>query len=506
MFKRIDDALNRITMYRLILYYLIVLLTAAVVLSGLNVLPYDPFALLFSTGFLLAACRITNSILARTFRVPANVESATISALILALIITPLTSGHDLWFLGWASVLAMASKYILTIQRKHVFNPVGLAVALTALAINQSATWWVGSAPMLPFVLIGGILMVRKIRRLDLVLSFFGAALAMTLAFTLANRGDLVLALQSIVLYSPLFFFAFVILTEPLTTPPTRSWQMVYGALVGVLFTPQIHFGSLYMTPELAILGGNVLSYLTSPKSKLILQLQQKIQIAPDVYDFIFAPSRKVAFAPGQYMEWTLGHADPDARGNRRYFTLASSPTEKTLRLGVKFYPESSSYKQAMLALDADQPIVAAQLAGDFVLPRNPNQKCVFIAGGIGITPFRSMIQYLLDTHQRRPIVLFYANTMVNQIVYRDVFEKARQTLGIKTIYTVSDRRSVPANWKGRVGHINAALIQSEVPDYKDCTFYISGSNAMVTSFEQMLKGMGVRGAQIKTDFFPGLA
>ncbi len=506
MFKRIDFALNRITMYRLIVYYLGGLLAIAVALSSVHLLPYDPFALLFSVGFLLAACRITNAILARTFRVPANVESATISALILALIITPLASWHDLWFLGWASVLAMASKYLVTFQRKHLFNPVAFAVAVTALAINQSASWWVGNAAMLPFVLIGGVFIVRKIRRRDLVLSFFAAALAMTLAFALANGSDLVRALQFVVLESPLFFFAFVFVTEPLTTPPTRFWQIVYGALVGVLFTPQIHLGSLYMTPELAILGGNVLSYLTSPKAKLILTLQQKIQIAPDVYDFIFMPSRKVAFAPGQYMEWTLGHADPDTRGNRRYFTLASSPTEKTLRLGVKFYPESSTYKQAMLALDADQPIVAAQLAGDFVLPQNPNQKCVFIAGGIGITPFRSMIQYLIDTRQRRSVVLFYANTTVNQIVYKDVFDRAQRILGTKTVYTVSDPRNVPPGWQGKVGYIDAALIQREVADYRKCVFYISGPNAMVTAYVEMLKQMGVRASQIKTDFFPGLA
>jgi ferredoxin-NADP reductase len=205
-------------------------------------------------------------------------------------------------------------------------------------------------------------------------------------------------------------------------------------------------------------------------------------------------------------MEWTLGHPDPDSRGNRRYFTLASSPTEDTLRLGVKFYPESSSFKESMLGMDHDREIVASQLAGDFTLPRNPKQACVFIAGGIGITPFRSMIKYLIDRRQPRPIVLFYANRLVSDIVYRDVFDEAQRKLGIQTIYTLTDTRRVPVGWTGEVGRINARLISRYVPDYRHCLFYLSGPNAMVTAYEETLLGMGVGRGQIKKDFFPGFA
>src|SRR5450759_483446 len=178
MLKPIDALLNRITMYRLVLYYLIFLLGSAFVLSLTGVLAYDPYALLFSTSFLLAVCSVTNVVFARTFGVPTNVESTYITALILALIITPLQSYNDLWFLGWASVLAIASKYTLAIKGKHPFNPVAFGVALTYFAINQSASWWVGNAQMLPFVLVGGLLVVRKLHRFDLVLTFGLTALA----------------------------------------------------------------------------------------------------------------------------------------------------------------------------------------------------------------------------------------------------------------------------------------------------------------------------------------
>ena len=146
MIRFIDNQLNRLTMYRLVLYYLIFLVVVAFLLSVFNVISYDPFSLALSVAFLLAVSAITNRIFSNIFRVPANVESVYITALILALIITPIQSYGDLWFLAWAAVLANASKYIVTIRGKHLFNPAAFAVALTYFTINQSASWWVGAS------------------------------------------------------------------------------------------------------------------------------------------------------------------------------------------------------------------------------------------------------------------------------------------------------------------------------------------------------------------------
>lgn len=501
----IDGLLNRITMYRLVLYYLMALLGIGVVLSFVGLGKYDPIALLFSAGFLVAVCGITNWIFSKAYGVPTNVESAYISALILALIINPIQSYNDLWFLGWAGVLAMASKYMVAINKRHIFNPIAFAVALTYITVNQDASWWVGNAPMLVFVLIGGLLLVRKIQRFDLFFSFLVTALAATLALSVLQGENFFTTLSGTFLYSPLFFFGFVILTEPLTTPPTRRLRIVYGALVGFLMAPQLHIGAFYITPEIAILIGNVMSYLVSPKQTLVLTLKRKIQLAPDIYDFIFTPSKKLSFVPGQYMEWTLGHSSADSRGNRRYFTLASAPTEDNIRLGVKFYDASSTFKHAMLEMNPNTEIVASHLAGDFVLPDNPEQKCVFIAGGIGITPFRSMIRYLLDTHQPRPIVLFYANRTVNDIVYHDVFDRASRELGIKTIYTVTDKHNLPSSWQGKVGYITPKMIKNEVPDYAHRVYYISGPLRMIEAFQETLAELHVPASHIKTDFFAGL-
>ena len=203
-------------------------------------------------------------------------------------------------------------------------------------------------------------------------------------------------------------------------------------------------------------------------------------------------------------MEWTLSHDHPDDRGNRRYFTLASSPTENTIRLGVKFYKNGSTYKNALLKMEGATKIVAAQLAGDFVLPKDAKKKLVFVAGGVGITPFRSMLKYLTDKNEPRDIIMFYSNRKADEIVYKDVIEDAQRKLGIKTIYTLTDHNH-EQNWKGQEGRINAAMIMKHVIDYKDRLFYISGPQTMVASTEVELKSIGVKDSHIIKDFFPGL-
>jgi ferredoxin-NADP reductase/Na+-translocating ferredoxin:NAD+ oxidoreductase RnfD subunit len=506
MIRLLDNQLNKITTYRLVLYVLIFLLGAGFFLGVSGQLTYDPWALLLSVGFLLAVCWITNRIFSWTFGVPANVESLYITALILALIITPIRAPGDLWFLVWAAVLAMASKYLVALGGKHVFNPAAFAVAVTYLTLNQSASWWVGTGPMLPFVLPAGLLIIRKLERFDLVVSFLLTALGVTWLSAMFSGTDLVATTQKVLLSSPLCFFGFIILTEPLTSPPTRRLRILYGVIVGFLFAPQLHIGTVYMTPELAILLGNVFAFIVSPKGRFALRLKERNRIAPDTYEFVFPAPPRFTFNPGQYMEWTLGHPQPDERGNRRYFTLASAPTEHNIRLAVKFYPNSSTFKRAMLSSTRETILMASQLAGDFVLPDDPRQPCILIAGGIGVTPFRSMIKYLLDRRQRRPITLFYAAKTLDEFVYRDVFDRAEKELGIRTVYTVTDNSNVPAGWSGKVGRITPDLIRKTVPAYRDCIFYISGPRSMVSTFKDAIQHLAVTGLDIRTDYFAGLA
>lgn len=490
------------------LYYLIFLLLAGSVLSAFGFLSFTPLALLFSTFVILATCIAVNALFARVFKVQVNVESAYITALILALIIDPPQAANlfsNFWFLFWAAAIAMASKYIIAVKGKHIFNPAAVAVAITGVAVGQFASWWVGSAAMLAFVAVGGFFVIRKVQRVDAVMSFIIVSLTtiVALSFAIINPFS---SIYRVVLDSPLIFFAAVMLTEPLTMPPTKPRQVLYAAIVGLAFAPQVHLGSFYFSPETALLLGNLVSYFISPKGKYVMKLAKKEKVAEGVYHFTFTPDKKISFRPGQYLEWTLGHDRPDTRGNRRYFTIASSPTEDAVMLGVKFYEQPSSFKRTLKAMKIGDTIMASQLAGGFVLPKDPEKKLVFIAGGIGITPFRSMLKYIADRKEKRSITLIYSSVSMQEIAYYDIFREAAEKSGVNTVFTFTDKTKVDPAWAGHTGYVNAAMIAQVVPDYKERTFYVSGPHTLINACNDVFAGMGIPRSHIKTDFFPGLA
>jgi ferredoxin-NADP reductase len=172
------------------------------------------------------------------------------------------------------------------------------------------------------------------------------------------------------------------------------------------------------------------------------------------------------------------------------------------VRLGVKFYPKPSAFKQALGNMERGDLIYGAQLAGDFTLPRNPETKLAFLAGGIGITPFRSMLQYLIDHNERRPVVVLYANERARDIAYRDVLDQAERKLAIRTHYAVASG----AAGDHYAGYIDRAFIEKAIPDFTERMFYVSGPQAMVQAVKRTLLGMGVHRSRIKVDFFPGFA
>jgi len=207
----------------------------------------------------------------------------------------------------------MASKYIVALYKKHLFNPA--AVVITSYMLGKSASWWVGTASMVPVVLIGGWLVARKLCQEDMIWSFCAAVLVGVGMMTFVQGGTVFLQLEHLLIQSPLFFFACIMLTEPSTAPPTKNLRRLYAVLTGILFIPQIHISMLYSTPELALVMGNSFTYLVSPKRKVVLKLSKKMKMAPDIVDFVFKPSQKLSFVPGQYMEFTLAHPHPDSRG-----------------------------------------------------------------------------------------------------------------------------------------------------------------------------------------------
>lgn len=491
-------------MYRLTLYGLLVIAFVSFVLSIFNVLSFDALNLLLSALILVTASYLTNHIFARIFKAVINIESSFITALILFFLMPPMDSLQSALLLVASGTIAMASKYILSINKKHIFNPAAVAAFALSFSPNTLAIWWVGTPMLLPIVTIIGLLIVRKIRRFHLFFSFLITGLLSIMLFGYLNESDGREMFYQAFTSWPLIFFGTVMLTEPLTTPPTKKLQMIYGALTGILFGLPLNLGIFYSSPEFALLIGNIFSFVISPKINLLLKLSEKVKLAPDIYGFKFLPDQKLNFAPGQYLEWTLSHRNPDSRGNRRYFTIASSPKRDTFEIGVKISDNSSSYKRALLSMSPGDKLFASHLSGDFTLNQTINEKTVFIAGGIGITPFKSMAEYLIDSKQKKDIVLFYACAAPSEFVYKDVFDKAGYSTGLRTVYVVTKPEKAPKNWAGRAGRITEDMIKQDVPDYKDRKFYISGPNSMVQTYKELLANLGVAKNKIVTDYFPG--
>lgn len=503
MLSLIDRRLNALTMYRMVLYGLLALAAVAIVLGVTGVLSYGAWSLIASLAIALGMSYASNHVFSALWKVPVNSESAAITGLILFFLFSPIVQPVDVGALALACVLAMASKFVLAFRGKHLFNPAAFAAASLGLTPLGGPIWWIGSASLLPAALIVGLLVVRKIRRAGMFVACVLASTVTIMAFD-ALQGTLsVDTLVQHLLSWPIVFFASIMVTEPLTTPPRRNERLAYGAFVGALSSWPIVLGPVFLTPELALLVGNLYSYAVGMRRRLLLRLREQRLIARDTYEYVFDVAPPLRFLPGQYLEWTLPHVRPDTRGNRRYFTIASSPTEDGVRLGVKIGKERSSFKETLLAMKPGDTLYAGQTAGDFVLPRDPTRKLVFMAGGIGITPFRSMIAYLLDRQEQRDIVLFYGSRTVEDVAYGDLLAQAAQRIGLRT---VSVLMQPPEGDTTTPTTVDATLIAAEVPDYRERTFYLSGPTGMVDAYKKILVDMGVRRAHIKTDYFPGFA
>lgn len=497
MIQALKSFIDRTTMYRLVLYYLLVLYAAALVFGTIGLLPYAPLALIWSGVVLLVSAWLANTFFAWAFDAVTNLESVYITPLILTLILTPVgvsdLSGTII--LAVIAAVAMASKYILAIGKKHLFNPAAVAVALSGLVLGVYASWWVaGNIPLLPFILVGGVMMVQKLRKADLVLAF-GITAVIVVAF---KSLDPIAGVWAMFLHSALFFFAFVMLTEPLTMPPTRRLRIMYGVLVGILFVPGLSIGSVYLSPELALVAGNLFSYLVSPKGRYMLSFVERRTLASGIYEYLFQSDRPLQFKPGQYLEWTLSSVPLDSRGNRRFFTIASAPGDPHIALGVRFYDKPSAFKRTLAALPTTAMVSAASLAGDFTMPSDQKKKLAFFAGGIGVTPFASMARYAIAAGESRDAVLLYSSKTAAEVAYKEVFTNASR-VGWRTVYAHSEEPSPGAHH----GFIDAELIKKEIPDYAERLFYISGPPGMVDAMKETLLTLGVSRFNIKTDFFP---
>jgi glycine betaine catabolism B len=192
-----------------------------------------------------------------------------------------------------------------------------------------------------------------------------------------------------------------------------------------------------------------------------------------------------------------------DPWGASRTFSLSSSPSEAGF-LQVTCKISDTPFKQALSRLLPGARAEVYGPLGSFLL--DTSRPCVFVAGGIGITPFRGMIRYAADTGVRVPLTLLYSARVPEELVFREELEQiARSMSNLRAHYTVTRPAESSTAWKGRVGRIDRAWIEETSPLSTHPLFYVAGLPEMVREIFETLAGpLGVPSDDIDYEVFRG--
>jgi ferredoxin-NADP reductase len=173
------------------------------------------------------------------------------------------------------------------------------------------------------------------------------------------------------------------------------------------------------------------------------------------IQTFFFAAPERLDYAPGQFVELSLPHAYADSRGTKRWFSLSSAPSDPLLSITTKFADhDGSTFKRNLRKLEPGSMVTISEAMGDFVLPIGLSTPLIFVAGGIGITPIRSMLRSLAAHKEARPIRLLYGVASEDHIIFQDTFEAAHQHATI----VVADPSDA---WGGECGHLTDSWLRA---------------------------------------------
>lgn len=211
-----------------------------------------------------------------------------------------------------------------------------------------------------------------------------------------------------------------------------------------------------------------------------------------DATSYIFEPTEELNWTAGQFFIYFIPHENPDIKGMQRFFTISSAPFERHVMLTTRIFTEQrSSFKQTLELLKPGDLVEVKGPDGDFVLTE-PNKQYIFIAGGIGITPFRSILKQLDYEGKDFTVELLYANKTPEFVFKEELEELQTRHLNFRINYVISPQ------------HIDQNYVEQNVQNFKEKTFYVSGPEPMVENLYDMLKEMGIKDENLKTDYFPG--
>jgi ferredoxin-NADP reductase len=218
----------------------------------------------------------------------------------------------------------------------------------------------------------------------------------------------------------------------------------------------------------------------------MLLKLVKKINEAKDTKSFFFTPSEIFTWQAGQYLYLTLDRIT-------KQFTIASSPTEKLIQITTRIRKESK-FKQKLNNLKIGNEIEARGPSGTFVLVKN-NLKNIFLTGGIGITPFRSMIKNIIDNRINTDIHLIYSNSDSDFVFKNEIDQWQKENGNLKIEYHNSSIS----------GHLDAQKLNNLISvHFISSVFWVVGPPAFVNAMEDALDELKIPLENIRTEKFIG--
>lgn len=227
----------------------------------------------------------------------------------------------------------------------------------------------------------------------------------------------------------------------------------------------------------------------------------EKREVAKGTLFVLFAVEGYPDYRPGAYFWVELpdrGH--DDEKGLRRHISLVTSPTESGL-VGLATRLRDSAFKRTLAELEVGDEVEVEEPKGSFLLPEDTSAEYVFVAGGIGITVFRSMLRYIADERLPYRVTLVYSNRDRESAPFLDELEELEQRIdGLQVVLTLTEEKG----WEGESRRIDAAMLRDHVGELGDKQFLVAGPPAMADAVSESLLAAGVPEEQVRTDGFSG--
>ena len=240
------------------------------------------------------------------------------------------------------------------------------------------------------------------------------------------------------------------------------------------------------------------------PMSGYRSKLLSRVEVADGTMAFHFEKPLQFDFKPGQSADVTLFNPpETDSEGNTRTFSIASSPFENQLMFATRM--RDTAFKRSLKRVPLDTNVKIDSAMGSFTLHKNSAKPAVFLAGGIGITPFLSIVRQA--GHDRLPhkLHLFYSNRRPEDTAFLDtlqMLEKSSQNF--RLVCTMTEMPQSRREWKGETGLITQEMLSRHLTNLQGPIYYVAGPPAMVAGIRTMLVAAEVDGDDIRTEDFAG--